>query len=284
MENKTKKMNEQAESASKWDVKALYAVNTSLLDQSARIYSAKANLYSREYERLKSKYGTEHPRTVAMEVNAAESNETVMTIAIRHSAAVTPVPEAGKGWAVDGFVRVADGPVQGVTVAPYDKQGRWYSELGHSCTDERGYFSITADKLPGDKEMRVYMHASSGEQMLKSNENRLAPAPGRADRIMIVLDEKNGKGDCAPPPGSSKGETPPVTQTVPGRDKPVKGDSAISPSKDVKDYTKIKAAKDVKNSPEAKPARVARKKGNVENKKISRRGFSRQTQKKTGRS
>lgn len=199
-----------------------------------RVNSAMANVFAREHERLSLKYGDDHPHTleVKMRVEAAAAAETRLYGLYTESS--TPTPKADSGWAVDGFVRTSNGkPVQGITVAPYDRQGRWYREFGYSCSDERGYFSIAVEKLPQEKEMRVYMRASYGEQLLKSNENKLAPVAGSSERIEIVIDDSNRKGDCMPPPSGAKVPDYPWAADQRAKDTTVKGPMDATGSRSV---------------------------------------------------
>ena len=125
----------------------------------------------------------------------------------RYVSASTPQVDPGEGWAVDGFVRTADGtPVAGVTVAAYDRQNHWYKELRYGCTDEAGYFSILVETLP-DKELTVFMRASKGRQLLPADPVQLSPTRGSADRVEIIISDDTAQSDCVPPSG--RGETRP---------------------------------------------------------------------------
>jgi len=218
MKAKQKITPEQAAAGFDRGVTALDEIRAMQIAEGLRLESAKAHVSVREYDHLERKYGKEHPRTMAMKAKIELGRSHIQAIVMEYATASTPRPDAGQGWAVDGFVRTADGePVPGVTVAAYDRKGVWHQELGYACTDEKGYFSMVAEKLP-DKELRVYMHASYGEKMLKSNENRLAPAAGSTDRIEIII-EKDGKGDCMPPSDDKSGEYP-WTQSSGGKPQP----------------------------------------------------------------
>jgi hypothetical protein len=126
----------------------------------------------------------------------------------------------GNGWAVDGFVRTANGdPVDGVTVAAYDGQERWYAELGYGCTDEQGYFSIVVEKPAKEPPNLVFMRASKGKKLLPSNEVQLAPAGESSDRVEIIIGNIGSKDDCTPPDGG-KGEPRHPEKPVGGKKKP----------------------------------------------------------------
>lgn len=192
-----------------------------------RIGGALTAVFGREHARRERKYGKDHTLTLQVAARAEVNAELKKSLFARYTDASTPQSDPGEGWAVDGFVRTADGePVEDVTVAAYDRQGRRYRELGHGCSDKQGYFSMIAEKIP-DKELRVYIRASYGEKMLKSSENRLTPIVGGADRIEIIITDTSDKGDCMPPSGkkgadyspggSSRGKDvdPPPVKEVP---------------------------------------------------------------------
>lgn len=197
---------------------ALDELRVMKLGDALRLQSAQGHMEAREYERLKHKFGKDHPRTLNAAARIELGKEHIQAISIVHAGASSPMPDAGEGWAVDGFVRTANGdPIEGVTVAAYDRQERWYQELGYACTDTKGYFSMVAEKLSA-KELQVYMRASKGKRLLESNEVRLAPALKSTDRVEIIIGDTGGKGDCMPPSG--KGETRPPKETPGGKGQP----------------------------------------------------------------
>lgn len=199
-------------------IEALDEIRAMQLGERMRVQSAKDHVYAREHDRLERKYGKDHPRTTAMAEKMQINRDHIQGISVVHTTAATPRPAAGKGWAVDGFVRTADGvPVPGVTVAAYDKDDTWYEKFGFSCTDDKGYFSLVAanfsDRLPAPALMQV----SKGKKIQPSNAPQVVPTPGSTDRVEIILGGNAEKGECAPPSG---GKTPPK-DTPPDKPKPV---------------------------------------------------------------
>lgn len=173
--------------------------------QGVKIGRALGGVFARENERLALKYPDGHERREQAKLRLNAGAEARKAMFQRHADVSTPPADAGTGWAVDGFVRTAGGdPVTNVTVAAYDSRGRVHEEFGYGCTDTRGYFKIVASKIP-DKQMRVFILASREKKLLKSNENRLAPAAGVSERIDIIL-ERDEKGECSAPP-TGKAET-----------------------------------------------------------------------------
>src|SRR5215204_2101240 len=149
-----------------------------------RLNSASTVVFNRELKRLSQKYGDDDRRTKEMAVRLEASTEANKTLFARFVEATTPPPDtAEKGWAVDGFVRASTGaPVPGLTVAIYDSKEMKIREFGQSTTDDRGHFSIKAEKRPDDLAVPVFVRASKGTRVLPSNEVRLEPAPGRTER------------------------------------------------------------------------------------------------------
>lgn len=198
-------------------VAALDQVRAAQIAGGLRLESAKSAVYGREHERLRRKYGAEHPRTKDVAARARGNAEYRAELITEYRAAATPVPDPGAGWAVDGFVRTSERtPVGGVTVAAADRQGRWLQELGYACANDQGYFRLIAEKIP-EKETRVYMRAFERGVPLESNENRLAPAAGRSERIEIII-ERSAKGDCMPPEGGAP--APPGPPSAPPPEPP----------------------------------------------------------------
>jgi hypothetical protein len=235
-----------------------------------RLGSSLSSVNAREYARIERKYGKDHPRTKEMALRV-EANEVAKKVLFtRYVAASTPQTDPGEGWAVDGFVRTADGePVPGVTVAAYDRHERWYRELGYGCTNERGYFSMVAKKL-SDKELVVYVRASKGKKLLPSNEVRLAPAPKSTDRVEIIIGDTGGKGDCIPPVGNKRKPMPP-SEPVRGKDQsasPFKEKPApADPAKEVRKKTtggktvEVKVEKESQKKAQEKERQELKKKG-----------------------
>lgn len=198
-------------------LEALDELHAMQFAEGLRLNSAMSNVLVREQARIMRKYGETHPRSQEIAARIEANAEAKTAMFSRYTEAVTPVQKAGTGWAVDGFVRTANGePVSGVTVAAYDRQGHWYQEFGYGCTNEKGYFSMVVEKLP-DKKLRVYMRASKGKRLLPSNEVRLAPEPKSADRVEIIIGDIGGKDDCTSPAGG-KDEASPPEQPVGGKE------------------------------------------------------------------
>lgn len=211
------------------------------LGDALRLQGALNQVQTREFKRLERKYGKDHPRILNAAAKIELGKEHMQAISIVHTTMSEPRPDPGDGWAVDGFVRTANGdPVEGVTVAAYDQRERWYEELGYGCTKEDGHFMIVVEKLPDELPRPVYMRASKGRKLFESNEVQVAPEPKSSDRVEIIIGDTGSKGDCKPPPGR-KGKPRPPEQPMGGKEKPaahVKEKPATTgPAKEVRKET-----------------------------------------------
>jgi hypothetical protein len=110
-----------------------------------------------------------------------------------------------EGWSIDGFVRGPDGRgLEGLTVAAYDKQENQVKELGQATTDEKGYFSITVEKLPEKPPKQVLMRATLRQTLLPSNDVTVSPESGGVERVEIIVRVK----DKEPKPDKPTDKTP----------------------------------------------------------------------------
>lgn len=183
-----------------------------------QLESAKGNVYDREFARLERKYGKEHPRTTQMASRIEMNRDHRQAITMEYVAASTPRPSAGEGWIVDGFVRDPDGePLDGLSVAGYDREDNWYRELGYACTDQRGYFSIVNERLSENLPSPVFMRVSKGKKLLTSTVPQVTPSRGTTDRVEIIVGEIGGKGECTPPQGQAPSKGAPGDKVDPAK-------------------------------------------------------------------
>jgi hypothetical protein len=250
-------------------IEALDELRVMLLGDGLRLQGAQNQVQTREYERLERKYGKDHPRMLNAATKIELGKEHIQAISIIHATASAPRPDPGNGWAVDGFVRTANGdPVDSVTVAAYDRRERWYVELGYGCTDDYGYFSIVVEKLAEKPPNLVFMRASKGKKLLASNDVQLTPEPKSSDRVEIIIGDIGSKDDCTPPDGG-KAETRPPEKPVGGKEKPaapvkekpVPADSAKEVSKETTRGKTIEVTADVESQKKAQAKEQQKLKG-----------------------
>lgn len=180
----------------------------------------------REQARLMKKYGRQHPRINNLKSRLQYNQGSAREIKMEVVKASISVPAIDLNtWMVHG--RVLEGkegnPVQGVTVSLYTPDGNWVRELGYSCTDSQGYYSILhtiidtggETKKESSKETEVsvleikqdlYLKVSNEEKQVCHTESKpLRMEQGKIDYRLIIL----GKKDCSPPPEDD--DIPPPT-------------------------------------------------------------------------
>jgi hypothetical protein len=171
------------------------------------VRQAKAGSLERERERLSLNLGTTHPRVVALMEKAESNRGMVRDLIIETERAKTKLPDVDKEkWALHGYVRNRESQgVPKLTVALYDRNGRWLKELGYACTEKNGYFRLESRSAVIGQKQQLYIRALNDEgACLYVDGNSLVPAFGVVDYREIIL-----SGDaqvCAPP---EKGEVPP---------------------------------------------------------------------------
>jgi hypothetical protein len=185
-------------------------VNTGLADADARRADSFDQLrlarravgtgVGREQARLALKYGDDHPRVADLAARASFNEGMVKDITLEAARARTDIPVVGEDeWVLHGHVR--DAQLRGVanlTVALYDDGGEWQRGLGHTCTEENGYFRLRNSTSAVREGRPVYMRVlSRNSEHLYADKSALRPEPGRLDYREVVL---TGEAQtCAPP-------------------------------------------------------------------------------------
>lgn len=212
---------EQLDAGFERGIVALDELRVLQLGDALRLQSAQGRMQVREYERLKNKFGNDHPRTLNAAAKIALGKEHMRSISIVHAAASKPQPDA---WIVHGHVRTQNlKPVPGVTVALYTKDGEWLRAFGHDCTDTEGHFKLRVkgdtkagqdmSDIKGVRESatlssmktettatdpKVFLRVTDTRQaLLGSDPVPLTPRLGQVDYREIILDGTV----CTPPPG-----------------------------------------------------------------------------------
>ncbi len=183
------------------------------------LQNASAASLDREQRLLVRKYGANHPRVTAVETRRAANVAFQSDLAVAHTLAATPAPGIDPDtYVFHGHVRDEHrGPLPGLTVALYNPEGEWLSEIGYACTDEKGYFILRHERSPendeppaqpASTEVRVY---DASQTLLHREAEPLSPRFGVIDYREIII---CGEGTCTPPPGAPD-EPPPASATVP---------------------------------------------------------------------
>ncbi|BCT67363.1 hypothetical protein [Nitrosospira sp. NRS527] len=179
------------------------------LAQLSRVRSAKMTAQAREQKRLAEKLGALHPRVKALahkrEVNAALLREVNLDLA---RAATPEIDINDNTWLLHGRVldRAREGQ-SGLTSTLIDAKGGWVRELGYACTDKRGYFRLSvekvktaSDKPEAGRETQVYLRITDrSNKVLHTDKPPLTPRPGQVDYREITLGEP--PAECRAPEG-----------------------------------------------------------------------------------
>jgi hypothetical protein len=166
----------------------------------------KDEVLQREKNRLEVKHGKDHPEVLEAE-SRVMYNRQMSTGLDREieKASIKTEPLPGNGWRVHG--RVFDQnikPVKGVTVYFSDQGKRWVEVLGNSCTNEVGYYSLTANEKVLDqigKEQILYLTVSDkNKTVIYTSTETLVPVKG----MIIYRDIYLKQEDCVPPPPNKR--------------------------------------------------------------------------------
>lgn len=174
------------------------------LERISLMHNIRDQAQQQEKARLTAKYGEDHPRVTKIS-NRLQYNQGArleLDYEIEKSKITLPDIDSNT-WLVHG--RVLDQDRKGVpdmTVSLYDENGQWVEELGHACTDERGYFALryqVKDKKPDVPETQpLYLTVTDEQQKIRHRETEpLYGAIGLMDYRLIILGEEDGT--CTPP-------------------------------------------------------------------------------------
>jgi hypothetical protein len=156
-----------------------------------------------------------------LELNAviASNQQLTRALTLEIDRAKTEAPAVDKqGWALYGFVRNEDLEGQPkLTLALFDRSGRWVEVLGHTCTDSRGYFELRYQRSTDDREDAAYNVLRSGlfirvsdqkQKVLYDDKRPVTVELGQVEYREIIL--KMADTPCAPPstPKSTGADSP----------------------------------------------------------------------------
>jgi hypothetical protein len=170
------------------------------------LQSNQTTALEREQARLTNKYGANHPRVqqIAARLTYNQGLMRDLDREIERSQIQVP-PFDLNTWLVHG--RVLDQQrtgMQGLTVSLFNEQKQWIRQLGHACTDERGYFAI-AYRVEGQRSQippsqPLFLTITNPNRQILHQENApLFVKLGQIDYREIVLTETEV---CHTPPES----------------------------------------------------------------------------------
>jgi hypothetical protein len=148
------------------------------------------------------KYGKDDPRVKEMSLRAAA--RALAKVDLFSPPAI--VKECRTGASGHG--------IGGLTVAADDGEGYKHKKLGQATTDDQGHFANKIEKFPPLKQ--VFMRASKGTRVLRSNDVFLPPKAAVSERIELIISEREKDS-------KDSGDKPPDKPTDKPTDKPVEG-------------------------------------------------------------
>jgi hypothetical protein len=189
------------------------------------VRTARAGGLAREQKRLTLKYGEDSPRVQAVVAKARINQGLLRDLDLERARAATETPTVdARGYVFHGFVRNLQGQgLPQLSVALYDDKGNWLRELGHGCTDERGYFILRyagrqTDPASGTNAIAIAsgsitanqptarIHVLDAQQKtLQIEPEPLQPRLGQVDFRLIVI---GGQTPPCPPPPETPGPAP----------------------------------------------------------------------------
>ncbi len=177
------------------------------------VHSIKNDGALREQNRLKAKYGDGHPRVKKLgdriNYNIGLSGE--LDDEIERSKIVQASFDIDT-WMVHGRVLDKEGKGIGeLTMSLSDNNNVWVEELGHTCTDDRGYYSIRYKGAPGEISEKLGLFltvADSASNVLHRETIPLFVRIGQIDFRLIVIEDQ-GEICVAPKPENIQIVEPP---------------------------------------------------------------------------
>ena len=108
------------------------------------LQDVKTNTLVKEKIRLEQKYGADHPRVQKITNRLAYNEGAAQELDVEIERSEISAPEFDLNtWLVHGRVIDDDGnALEGLTVSISDENNNWVRQLGHACTDKRGYYAL----------------------------------------------------------------------------------------------------------------------------------------------
>jgi hypothetical protein len=159
------------------------------------IQNIQSSTLVKEKARLEQKYGADHPRVKKIVNRLAYNKGAVQELNVEIERSKISVPEFDLNtWLVHGRVIDSDGNAQeGLTVSFCDEGNSWVRQLGHVCTDQRGYYvlrySVEKDETPelGEKDNFYLTVTDSTHKLLHRETEPLQVSIGHLDYRLIII-------------------------------------------------------------------------------------------------
>lgn len=129
------------------------------LEETRMMQDIRTKAQTKERERLVKKYGESHPRVKKINARINYTTNFTPLLETHIDFIQRKLPPIGKNsWRVQGRVLKANTfiPLEGFTVSLFTDSGKWVRQLGHDCTDIKGYYALTYDAKKNTDEAVYY--------------------------------------------------------------------------------------------------------------------------------
>lgn len=184
------------------------------LKRTQLLQTNKDNALKKEQTRLQKKYGVDHPRVIKINTRLDYNKAAIPEVKAEIERAEVKIPEFDPDtWMVHGRVMDSNGKaLEGLTVSLSDKNNNSIPQLGHTCTDKRGYYalrySVKEGQAPafGENDNLYLTVTEPAHKLLHREIEPLQVSIGHMDYRLLII-----TGDvCVPPePGNGHGVIPP---------------------------------------------------------------------------
>ncbi len=217
----------------------------------------KEEVLQREKKRLETKHGETHPEVKNAENRLRYNKEMFVGLKKEIERASVKTESINKtSWRVHGRVFDSGGnPVKGVTVFLSDRNKKWIEILGSSCTNELGYYALTADekiiaRVAKDQPLFLSVSDKNKKLLYMATEPVMAVAG-----IIVYQDIYLNQEDCVTPPKDNKDygiNKPTETEIETERQKELDKAKEIEKQKELDKAKEIERQKDLDKVAELK--------------------------------
>lgn len=202
-------------------------VRATALSGLQKLRVSRANYAQREQIRLAAKLGEDDPDVIRLKDEVAADQHFGSALGAEVDRVSAPAPVVNeRDWALHGFVRNQE--LQGQpkqTIALFDRSNRWIESLGHTCTDDRGYFQlcyVSGKEVALEQGRELFVHVSDPKQQeVYRDKKPMVVVLGEVKYREIIIDGETTV--CSPPsspqkPGASTVPSPkPAKKTGPAK-------------------------------------------------------------------
>ncbi len=171
------------------------------LNSLKKVQESKNEICKKEAERLRGKYGTDHPMYLKIKHRMEYFQEMFVALDKEIEKSSIKAEEFIKNsWMVHGRVYDKENKsIKSQTVFVSDSNGKWIEAFGSSCSTETGYYSLTMEEKLFeniDRGQQIFLTVSDKNyNLIFISKEALIPSKG----IITYRDIFLGDDDCFPP-------------------------------------------------------------------------------------